>query len=206
MIQSDIELLAKQLLTPLHALKLDAEYHENGFAVSQSKLALDLVESTLLLHRFDAHQSQLELEPLHIGDTINKVLMSLREYFTEQGVDYDVDFQKGTPSVYADRLVIEHAVKMFLYASHMYNTHGSVLRMRTYKDNKGNVKLSLVARELENERVVLHTKSEKISRQAPIDVSRSLFELVGGHVHKTHTADSKGFSVTLPATRQLQLI
>lgn len=203
----EIESLVSQLLTPLHALKLDAEYHENSFATSQSKLALDMLESTLLLHRINARQTQLDLEPVHVGDVVVHTLASMREYFYSNNIDYELEIQKGVPAVTADRSLLEHAVKMLCYGTHMFNQKGAVIRLKIRKSSESKVTLSMQARELETKTIVLRKNTtQNIHNQSPIETARSLLTAVGGSLQKTHTLTANGFLASLPVSEQLSLV
>ncbi len=205
---AEIESFSRQLLAPLHALKLDAEYRENTFAVSQAKLALDVVESVTLLHRLDSRQTQLELEPVHLGDIIVRVLASLREYFGEMQIDYELDFQKGVPLVNSDRHVIEHALKMLLYGVQSLNASGAVISIKAHKDKDNNVKCIVGARALDTQKITLHTSlhTQSTSVSSAVDTSRQLLREVGATLRKTQTKQHKGFAVSIPASEQLMLV
>jgi K+-sensing histidine kinase KdpD len=208
MLSNEVDSLSRQLLTPLQALKLDAEYHENTFAVSQAKKALDILESSLLLHRLNTRQQALELGPVHVGEVVHRVVTALREYFHELQIDYEVDYQKELPAVDADRLILEHAIKMLCYGVQSYNSQGAFFTISVTKDANQRIKISITSKGVNYNSLTLKSQNNrhKILPSNSIESSQALFQSLGGNLYKTAISKSKGFGVALPVSKQLSLV
>lgn len=202
---NELSELAKQLVRPLQLIKLDAEYHENTHALVQAKFALDTVESTLLLHKIYRGQQELDLVPVHIGDSLNNVLSSLRDYFYSQNVEYEIDYAHELPPIYADKAVLEAALKMLCYGVQSYNEQRTVLQIKVYKADTESLRVSISSKGLHTDKITLKKHSTNHSEN-PIETSRHIFEVIGGKMSKTKTNDLRGFSVRLNTSKQLTLV
>lgn len=208
-------LLGEELKQPLVSIAQLAELNnsDNQLLLSHAKQALNTIDSMLLYQRLQSGQTQLQLEPVHIGNTMHDVAHKMAPLMKAAGCRTEVIIQHGLSTVHADKRVLMSALQS-LWQVFIERLDESSEMVCHAHNGKSGIRLSLYSNGVNIDDVHL-ARVNTLSVQphsglagpaADLLTAQGMFELLGAQLTKSTRRQVSGFGVTLKVSQQLQMM
>lgn len=208
-------LLGEELKQPLVAIAQLAELQaEKGSEVrAYATQALNTIDNILLYQRVHSGQTELLLEPVHIGSTMQEVAHNMEPLMRASGCHTELVIQHGLTPVDADRRLLSSALQSLWQAFLGTVQNSSEITCKAQKTPQG-VRISLQCGDSSADSI-LFTQSNFSSAQpitgiagpaADLLTARGMFALLGADLTKTTSKNMFGLGATLSISKQLQIV
>jgi hypothetical protein len=207
-------LLGEEIKQPLVAIAQLAEIQSGNDIQAHAAKALKTIDNVLLYQRIHSGQTALQLQPVHIGSTIQEVAHSMEPIMKAAGCRTELIIQHGLSPVDADRRLLSSALQSLWQAflGTIQTDHAEII-CRAKKTPQG-VRVSLHSKQASIDD--LHfAKSNSASSQPLTGIAgpatdlltaNGMFELLGAELTKSSTPSLSGIGATLIISKQLQMI
>ena len=179
----------------------------------QAKKGLKTIDNILLYQQAHSGQLTLELEPVHIGSSMHSVASNMASVMKASGCVAELQIQHGLQPVDTDRRLLEGALTS-LWHVFISTVEGPAEVVCKARRTGQGVRVSIHSAQANFENVSL-SKINLESAQ-PVNglagpavdliTSQGLFSLLGSQLNKAAFKNAVGFGVTLPISKQLQMV
>jgi hypothetical protein len=204
-----LTLLGEELKQPLVAIAQLAELQSSGDIKIQANKALRTIDNVLLHRSIASGQVALRLEPVHVGSAMESVRQTMQPFMKQQGCRTELRVQKSLQPVDVDKQLLTGVVESLWQAFASTLKGPADIVCRANKTSRGiRVSLSSASAELGDVHFARtnHTSSQPISAFAgpatDFLTAQQLCHLLGA----TLTKSANSIGVTLPPSRQLQIV
>lgn len=178
-----------------------------------ARKALKTIDNIELFQRLNSGQTSLVFEPVHVGSTMQDVAVNMQPLMRVAGCKTELHIQHGLSPVDVDKNVLSGALYGLWQAFLGVVKEGSDIYCSAKRTSSG-VRLTLRSSTASLEGLSLHKVNEQ-SVQPIVSIagsatdlltSKNLFAILGGTITKISGSHGVGLGVTLPLSRQLQMI
>jgi hypothetical protein len=210
-------MMGEELKKQLTAIKILAENESGLNSIGlEARKALRTIDNLLIYQQFSSEQTNLVLEPIHIGSTLTDVAHDLRPLSIEFGCETEVFIQSGISTVDVDSSVLRSGIESLWQAVLGMTEHPSPLSWHVYRTSQG-IRLAVVNNSIDLSKVKLNRSGSHAgkSRQpfagiagpaTDLVTANGLFDLIGSKVTKVTKEGQHGLAVTLRPSAQLMLV
>ncbi len=209
-------LLGEELKQPLVAIAQLAELQaEKGTAVhAHAQKALKTIDNMLLYQRIHTGQTALQLEPVHVGSTIQEVMHTMEPIMRAAGCRTEIVIQHGLRPVDVDRRLFSSALQSLWQAFlGTVQTENAEIICKASKTPRGiRVSLHSTAAVIGDVRFARpnSASTQPLSGVAgpatDLLTAHNMFTLLGSELTKSFSSTTTGIGVTLPISAQLQMV
>ncbi len=210
-------MLGEELKKPLTSIKMLAEADQAGSPISlQARRALRTIDNVLLYQRLSMFQTELLLEPVHIGSSLSQVATDLSPLSIEHGCETEVFIQSGIATVDADREVLKSGIECLWQAMlgltqkpspitwDVSRARGGI-RVAVYNNSVDLSKLSF-AKAIKVAGTTRQPFSGVSGPATDLLTARNMFNLLNASLSKTKKDGLEGLAVTFRISPQLAFI
>jgi len=108
-----------------------------GRAKERAHSLLELVNDLLVISRMERGKIAQKMEPIKIGELIEKIVDFFTEEAEKQGVSLEMKFPKDLPTIPADRSDMERLFTNLLDNAIKYNHKGGLVTLKAWADKNG---------------------------------------------------------------------
>ncbi len=204
-----LALLGEELKQPLVAIAQMAELDESEEIQMQAKRALRTIDNVLLHRRIQTGQTMLQLEPVHVGSTMQAVQQEMKPLLKQQGCRTELHIRSGLQPVDVDRRVLHGMLQSLWQAFGSAIVDEDTINCSARKTKAG-IRVTLTS-DSADLKAVHFSKANVYSSQpltafagpaADFLTAKELANILGVRISKT--ANSIG--MTLPVSKQLQMV
>lgn len=207
-------LLGEELKQPLVAISQLSEMQGSQQETNAyARQALQTIDNMLLYQRFSSGQLALQLEPVHVGATMQEVAQKMAPLAKAMGCQISIEVAHGLHPVDVDRRLLRSALLSLWQAFLATIPADTEVICRAKKTTKG-VYLSLQSSGADLTNIRL--KQPNFDSTQPLQgvagasadllAAQAMFSLLGSDVSKKATKTTTGFGLTLVPSRQLQMV
>ncbi len=208
-------LLGEELKQPLIAISQLAEIQgdNQGEVSAYARQALQTIDNMLLYQRFSSGQLAIQLEPVHVGATMQEVAQKMAPLAKAMGCHISIQVAHGLQPVDVDRRLLRSAL-ISLWQAFLTNisTETEVV-CRAKKTSKG-VYLSLQSTDADLANIHLNRPNFDSTQplqgvagaSADLLTAQAMFSLLRTDISKKCTKTTAGFGLTLLPSKQLQMV
>ena len=213
-IRESFMLLGEELKVPLISILQQVELgHASVDVESYASQALRTIESLLLYQRVNSGQLSLNLEPVHVGSTMQSVANTMHPFMRTAGCTVRLDIQHGLRPVTADRRVLEAALLSLWQGFVTTVDEGSEVVCQARR-TRGGIRVSLLSQtstldavhfsqlNMRSSQPIIHAEGTSLD----LVTAQKMFGMLGGSLGKSHSNTGYGVGATLPLSHQLQMI
>ncbi len=208
-------LLGEELKQPLVSIAQLAELSDsdNHQLLSHARQALNTIDNMLLYQRLQSGQTQLQLEPVHVGNAMHDIAHKMEPIMKSAGCRTEVIVQHGLSTVHADKKVLMSALQSLWQVFIDRLDESSEVVCHAHRIRTG-IRLSLYSNGVNIDNVHL-ARVNTLSVQphnglagpaTDLLTAQGMFELLGAQLTKSTRHHASGFGVTLPVSLQLQMV
>lgn len=210
-----LHLLGEELKQPLVAISQVAELQGSSEAIhAHARQALHTIDTILLYQRYASGQLSLQLEPVHVGATMQAVAKTMEPLMRANGCHASIVVMHGLRPVDVDRKLFVSALQS-LWQAFLGTLQGDEAHVVCEaKRTPRGVYVSVHSVNADLSAVHLAQKNNMSAQpitglagsSADLLAAQGMFTLLGSKLNKTTTKYSHGFGVTLAPSRQLQMV
>ena len=207
-------LLGEELKQPLIDISQLAEIHNGQEETSAyARQALQTIDNMLLYQRFSSGQLELQLEPVHVGATMQEVAQKITPIASTLGCRISLEVAHGLQPVDVDRRLLSSALLSLWQAFFTTIPQDAEVICRAKKSSRG-IHVSLQSSGADLTDIAL-TRPNFESTQplkgiagasADLLTAQAMFVVLGSDLRKTKTKTMSGFGLTLTPSKQLRMI
>ena len=207
-------LLGEELKQPLIAISQLSELQGHDETVNvYAKKALRSIDNMLLYGSIHSGQSQLRLEPVHVGSAIHDVSVAMEPLMRSAGCHTDIKIQSSLSPVDVDKRVLQGALQGMWQALLGTITKPSDVICRA-QNAKGGIRVSITSSGANIDELSLaqaNTKSTQPVKSiagpaTDLIAAHGMLELLGSNMTTSRGKQAVGFGVTFRVSKQLQVI
>lgn len=209
-------LLGEELKRPLVSIRQLAEMAESELSEQMSahaKHALMTIDNILLYQRMSSGQTNLNLEPVHVGSAIHEAAKQVEPLMREAGCRTELIIQHSLQPVDADRNLLTSAI-VSLWQGLITTANPSSDIICQAKKTPFGVRISIHSKSINIGNINFSTANKKSSQPikgisgpaTDIITAQGLFELLGTGISKSSYNNTVGLGATLQISRQLQMV
>ncbi len=210
-------MLSEELKKPLTVIKSLAEVSSDGTLINlEVRKALRTIDNVLLYQRLLAEQTTLKLEPVHLGNTLTKIINELQPLSIKHGCEVEMFIQSGIATIDTDATVLQSGIESLWQAVLSMTQRPSALNWHIYRSHPG-IRVAITNNSIDLSKVSLTTAKDTAGRSrqpfrgiaspaTDLLTACGLFGLLGSRIAKIHKSGQSGLAATFPISAQLALV